>query len=78
MPIILADLARPTETQALAIRVRDTLRLILDTGDIVGRDEHGRTFIQLTVDELQLEELATFGAELEDLEPEPTEDDRAY
>lgn len=75
MAITLAELAQPTEAQALAIRVRDMLRLILDTGDIVGHDEHGRTFIQLTVDELQLEELAMFGAELEDLEDEQLEND---
>lgn len=78
MPIILTDLARPTEGQALAIRVRDTLRLILETGDIVGRDEYGRTVLQLAVDDMQMDELVTFGVELEDAEPEPTEDDRAY
>ena len=66
-------MAHPTDKQTLAIRVRDTLLTILETGDIVGHDNEGRTILQLKLDELQMDELAAIGAELEDLEPEPVE-----
>lgn len=77
MPLNFSDLAYPTDPQALTLRVYDTLRLILDTGDVVGHDHEGRTLIQLSIDEIQLDELAAFGAELEDLELEVIEDDLA-
>lgn len=75
MSIFMSALANPTDPVAAAIRIRDTLQMILETGDIVGEDRNGRTLLQLTLNEIQLEELAVFGTELEDLEADPTEDD---
>jgi hypothetical protein len=48
---------------------------ILMTGDVIGRDVKGRTVLTVAVDEWLFDELAAFGTELEDLEPEPDEDD---
>jgi hypothetical protein len=46
---------------------------ILETGDVIGRNESGRTVIAVAVADWMLDWLTSFGAEAEDLEPE--EDD---
>jgi hypothetical protein len=55
--------------------MRAVLTRIIATGDVVGRDAHGRTVLAVAVDNWLLDELAAFGAGLEDLEPEPEEDE---
>jgi hypothetical protein len=59
------------------IQVHDTIRTILETGDVVGHDNNGHTILQLKLDEIQLEELAMFGSYFEDLEQERFEYDDA-
>ena len=41
---------------------------LLETGDIVGRDDAGRTVIQVAADDWLLEQLLTFDGGAEDLE----------
>lgn len=48
---------------------------ILATGDVIGRDEHGRTVLAVAVDNWLFDELAAFGADLEDRDGDPDEDD---
>ena len=49
-------------------QARALLRHLLDAGDIVGRDEAGRTVIQLAADDWLLDQLMTFDAGAEDVE----------
>jgi hypothetical protein len=55
--------------------VRSILAQILGTGDVLGRDQAGRTVLAVSVEDWLFDALAAFNAELEDLEPEPDEDD---
>jgi hypothetical protein len=55
--------------------MRAILANVLATGDVVGRDQAGRIVLAVAVDAWLFDELAAFGTELEDLEPEPDEDD---
>jgi hypothetical protein len=55
--------------------MRSILSQILGTGDVLGRDEAGRTVLAVSVEDWLFDALATFDADLEDLEPEPDEDD---
>jgi hypothetical protein len=55
--------------------MRSILAGILATGDVLGRDASGRTVLAVAVDDWLLDEMARFGSELEDMEPEPDEDD---
>ena len=48
---------------------------MLETGDVVGRDEHGRTVITVAVEDWMFDWLMTHGSEDEDLEPDPIEED---
>ena len=48
-------------------QARTILHHLLENGDIIGRDEAGRTVIQLSADD-SLEQLMTFDAGSEDLE----------
>jgi hypothetical protein len=47
---------------------RALLHHLLETGDVIGRDDAGRTVIQLAADDWLLERLLTFDAGTEDLE----------
>jgi hypothetical protein len=49
-------------------QARVLLHHLLESGDIIGRDEAGRAVIQLTADDWLLEQLMTFDAGAEDLE----------
>ena len=57
------------------------LHHLLEHGDVVGKDDAGRTMILLAVDERVLEKLMTFDAEAADLEdggdaePEPDDEE---
>lgn len=62
---------------ALLIQTRDIVNEILETGDIVGQDEEGRTLIQLAVDLLMLDELCTYDAATADLEPDEELEDES-
>jgi hypothetical protein len=42
---------------------------------VLGQDASGRTILAVAVDAWLFDELAAFGTELEDLEPEPDEED---
>jgi hypothetical protein len=55
--------------------MRAILANVLTTGDVVGRDQAGRIVLAVAVDAWLFDELAAFGTELEDLEPEPDEED---
>ena len=55
--------------------MRAILANVLTTGDVVGRDQAGRIVRAVAVDAWLFDELAGFGTELEDLEPEPDEED---
>jgi hypothetical protein len=55
--------------------VRGILAQILGTGDVLGRDAAGRTVLAVSVEDWLFDALAAFDAELDDLEPEPDEDD---
>jgi hypothetical protein len=55
--------------------MRATLANVLATGDVLGRDQAGRIVLAVAVDDWLFDELAAFGTELEDLEPEPDEED---
>lgn len=55
--------------------MRGVLERILATGDVIGRDEHGRTVLAVAVDNWLFDELAAFGADLEDRDGDPDEDD---
>jgi hypothetical protein len=59
-------------------QARALLHHLLDSGDIIGRDEAGRAVIQLAADDWLLEQLMIFDAGAEDLEdggdPEPEDD----
>jgi hypothetical protein len=56
------------------VQARALLHHLLEHGDIVGRDDAGRTIVQLAVDDRVLETLMTFDAEAAELEPEPDEE----
>jgi hypothetical protein len=47
----------------------------LATGDVLGRDEGGRTILAVAINDWLFDELAVFGTGLEDLKPEPDEED---
>ena len=55
---------------ALLIQTRDIVNEILETGDIIGQDEAGRTLIQLAVDPMMLDELCVYDAATADFEPD--------
>jgi hypothetical protein len=55
--------------------MRAVLSGILATGDVLGRDERNRTIVAVAVENWLFDELTAFGTELEDLEPEPDEED---
>ena len=55
--------------------MRSILAQILETGDVLGRDEAGRTVLAVAVDDWLFDALGALDADLEDLEPEPLEDD---
>lgn len=55
--------------------MRSILGQILSTGDVLGRDEAGRTVLAVAVEDWLFDALAAFDADLEDLEPEPDEED---
>lgn len=55
--------------------LRTILQGIVETGDVLGAAGPGRTVLAVTVDDWLLDELAALGADLEDREPEPDEDD---
>jgi hypothetical protein len=59
----------------LIARMRAVLSGILATGDVLDRDEFDRTIVAVAVENWHSDELAVFGTELEDLEPEPNEED---
>ena len=48
---------------------------IVKTGDVLGTAGHGRTILAVTVDNWLIDEFAALGANQEDREPEPNEDD---
>ena len=50
--------------------MRDILEPILITGDVIGQDARGRTILAVAVENWLLDELAEFGTDLEDIEPE--------
>lgn len=54
----------------LLIQTRDIVNEILDTGDVIGQDDEGRTLIQLAVDPMMLDELCVYDAATADLEPD--------
>ena len=55
--------------------LRAILQGIVETGDVLGAAGPGRTVLAVTVDDWLLDELAVLGADTEDHEPEPDEDD---
>jgi hypothetical protein len=55
--------------------MRAILANVLATGDVIGRDRKGRIVLAVAVEAWLFDELAAFGTELENLEPEPDEDD---
>jgi hypothetical protein len=62
---------------ALFIQTRDIVNEILETGDIVGQDEEGRTVIQLSVEPMMLDELCVYDAATADLEPDVDLEDKS-
>jgi hypothetical protein len=48
---------------------------VLATGDVLSRDQARRMVLAVAVDAWLFDELAAFGTDLEDLEPEPAEED---
>ena len=57
--------------------MRAILANVLATGDVLGRDQADRIVLAVAIDAWLFDELAAFGTELEDLEPEPDEEDDA-
>ena len=55
--------------------MRSILAQILGTGDVLGRDEAGRTVLAVAVEDWLFDELAAPDAALEDPEPELDEED---
>ena len=55
--------------------LRAVLAGVLATGDVVGRDHAGRVVHTVAVEGWLFDQLAALDADLEDLEPEPDEDD---
>jgi hypothetical protein len=55
--------------------MRTILTNVLATGDVVCRNPAGRIVLAVAIDDWLLDELAAFGTELEDLEPEPDKED---
>jgi hypothetical protein len=55
--------------------MRSILEQIMVTGDVICTDGPGRTILAVTVDNWLIDELAAFGTDLEDREPEPDKDD---
>src|SRR5688500_9296907 len=66
---------RPTPDLTHPDVLRAVLAGVLATGDVVGRDHAGRLVLTLAVEDWLFDKLAALDAALEDLEPEPTEDD---
>ena len=55
--------------------MRSILAGIVETGDVLGAAGPGRTILAVTVDNWLIDELAALGADQEDCEPEPIDDD---
>lgn len=55
--------------------LRAILSGVLATGDVLGQDEAGRVILAVAVDNWLFDKLAALDVDLEDLEPEPDEDD---
>lgn len=55
--------------------MRSILQGVVETGDVIGPAGPGQTVLAVTVDDWLINELAAFGTNAEDLEPEPDEDD---
>ena len=55
--------------------MRSVLAGIIETGDVIGAAGPGRTVLAITVENWLIDELAALGADQEDCEPEPVEDD---
>jgi hypothetical protein len=50
------------------VQARALLHYLLEAGDVIGRDQAGRTVITLAVDDRTLEQLLAFDAAAEDFE----------
>jgi hypothetical protein len=55
--------------------MRGVLERVLATGDVLGRDDAGRVVLAVAVEPWLFDELAAFGSDLDELEPDPDEDD---
>lgn len=55
--------------------LRTILSGVLATGDVVGHDEAGRVVLAVAVEGWLFDKLAALDVDLEDLEPEPDEND---
>jgi hypothetical protein len=55
--------------------MRSILQGIVETGDVIGTAGPGQTILAVTVDDWLIDELAAFGTDLEDREPEHNEED---
>ena len=55
--------------------MRGVLGRVLATGDVLGRDDAGRVVLAVAVEPWLFDELAAFGADLDELEPEPDDED---
>ena len=51
------------------------LAQVLATGDVIGRDAQGRTVLVVAVEDWLFDAMAALDADLEDLEPEPDDED---
>ena len=55
--------------------MRTILAQVLATGDVIGRDAQGRTVLTVAVEDWLFDAMAALDADLEDLEPEPDDED---
>ena len=55
--------------------MRMILAQVLATGDVIGRDAQGRTVLVVAVEDWLFDAMAALDADLEDLEPEPDDED---
>jgi hypothetical protein len=55
--------------------MRGVLERVLATGDVLGHDDAGRVVLSVAVEPWLFDELAAFGADVDELEPEPDEED---
>jgi hypothetical protein len=55
--------------------MRGVLERVLATGDVLGNDRSGRIVLAVAIEPWLFDALAEFGADLEDREPEPDEDE---